>query len=67
MTAFKGFETLEQAKEFVKNHGGILTYDKRKKNSDKLTPIGFHYMLAVELGGLDKNKYPYCVQWNERA
>lgn len=65
MTRFQGFETKEEAKAFVKEHGGYLT-------SRVLTPKGNKprsyddYMLAVWCGGLNEEKYPYCVQWNER-
>lgn len=63
MTQFQGFETKEEAKKFVKEHGGLLT-------TRVLTPKGRKpatykdYMLAVAFGGLNSEKYPYCVQWN---
>jgi hypothetical protein len=64
MTHFQGFENKKDAQEFVKNHGGKLT-------TRELTPKGRKsmtyndYMQAVYCGGLDKEKYPYCVLWNE--
>lgn len=63
MTGFKGFKTEAEAKEFQKKHGGILTkaYTKTGRKSQSYRD----YMFAVKLGGLDENKYPYCVQWNE--
>lgn len=62
MTQFKGFETEEQAKKFKKEHGGMLCtkYTKTGRKSASYED----YMFAVRLGGLDENKYPYCVQWN---
>lgn len=65
MTGFKCFETKEEAQSFVKKHGGMLT-------TRVLTPSGRKpatlkdYNLAVFVGGLNSEKYPYCVQWNER-
>lgn len=65
MTRFQGFTTKEEAKAFIKKNGGLLT-------TCVLTPSGRKpstykdYMLAVNFGGLNKEKYPYCVQWNER-
>ena len=64
MTEFLGFATLEEAKKFSKSHGGIITYDKRNKRTGEPTGVGYYYYCAVVLGGLDKNKYPYCVQWS---
>lgn len=64
MTQFQGFKTKEQAKKFVKEHGGYLTWEERTPKRKQLTERGREYMMAVHLGGLDSNKYPYCVQWN---
>ena len=63
MTGFKGFATEAEAKEFCKTHGGLLTkkYTKSGRKSSTYTD----YMYAVHLGGLNEDKYPYCVQWNE--
>lgn len=64
MVGFRGFATKEEAKAFQKEHGGLLT-------TRILTPSGRKpstyrdYMFAVHLGGLNEEKYPYCVQWNE--
>ena len=62
MTSFRGFETKEQAEAFKKEHGGLISY-KYRKNGTK-SPSYEDYMFAVHLGGLDEEKYPYCVQWN---
>lgn len=64
MVQFKGFKTKEGAKNFVKKHGGYLTYEERTPKRKQLTNRGKAYMQAVDFGGLDKSKYPYCVQWN---
>ena len=64
MTRFQGFKTKEEAVKFQKQHGGLLTYDKRTKKG-KVTGCGIDYGFAVHLGGLNPDKYPYCVQWNE--
>lgn len=66
MTQFKGFKTKEAAQKFVKSHGGILTWDKRTPKTHKPSGVGIDYRYAVELGGLDEKKYPFCVQWVER-
>lgn len=64
MVQFKGFKTKEEAKRFQKEHGGLLTWDKRTPKTNKPTGVGWDYGYAVNLGGLDPKKYPYCVQWN---
>ena len=63
MMNFKGFRTEEEAKAFVKSHGGLLTkaYTKSGRKSGTYTD----YMFAVKLGGLDDKTYPFCVQWRE--
>ena len=63
MTQFQGFATIKEAKAFQKNHKGILTYEKRTKKG-KPTGVGVDYEYAVMLGGLNREKYPYCVQCN---
>lgn len=63
MTQFKGFGTRTQAEKFIKEHGGYLTYEERTPKRHILTTRGKDYMLAVEYGGLNKELYPYCVQW----
>ena len=64
MTQFKGFETKQRAQEFVRKHGGYLTFEERTPKRKQLTSRGREYMMAVNFGGLNKDKYPYCVQWN---
>ena len=64
MTQFRGFETKEEAIKFVKQNGGYLTFEERTPKRKQLTARGKEYMMAVDFGGLDKVKYPYCVQWN---
>lgn len=64
MTKFQGFKTLEEAKAYQKQHGGYLCFDKRTKKTNKPTGCGIDYGYAVHLGGLDPEKYPYCLQWN---
>lgn len=63
MTQFQGFKTKEEAKKFQKEHGGSLCWEERTPKKQQLTARGIDYMYAVNLGGLDKDKYPYCVQW----
>lgn len=65
MTHFQGFKTKDEAKAFVKKHGGLLTTRELTPSGRKPTSYQ-DYMCAVIFGGLDENKYPYCVQWNER-
>lgn len=64
MTQFKGFETREAAEEFIRKNHGFLTFDERTPKRKLLTERGREYWMAVEFGGLDSKKYPYCVQWN---
>lgn len=62
MVGFQGFETMEKAKEFKKNHGGLICTKYTKTGRKSQTYMD--YMFAVCFGGLDEKKYPYCVQWN---
>lgn len=63
MTEFKGFATMEAAKQFVKERGnGLICWDKKTK-SGKPTKTAEYYWFAA-YAGLDTEKYPYCVQWN---
>ena len=66
MTMFQGFVTKEEAKQFARKNGGGVYWEERTPKTQKLTERGRDYMLAVNLGGLNKEKYPYCVQWNEK-
>ncbi len=64
MVQFKGFETIEEAKTFRKeNGGGLICWEERTPKRKELTSKGMAYMDCVKLGGLDPEKYPYCVQW----
>ena len=63
MMQFKGFKTKEEAKDFAKHNGGMICWEERTPKRKQLTERGKDYMFAVQLGGLDKQKYPYCVQW----
>lgn len=56
MTRFQGFETKEAAEECVKKDGGVLC---GKEDDDAYGD----YSACVALGGLDIEKYPYCVVW----
>lgn len=62
MVQFQGFKTKEEAKKFQKEHGGMLTYARTESGRKSSTYTD--YMFAVKLGGLNEEKYPYCVQWN---
>jgi len=64
MTGFKGFKTKAEAEKFRKEHGGIICWEERTPKRKQLTERGKDYMMAVTYGGLDRIKYPYCVQWN---
>jgi hypothetical protein len=59
MTQFKGFETEEEAKKFSKVHGGVVCGKESKQKYKRED-----WNLAVVCGGLDAEKYPWCVQWN---
>ncbi len=63
MIGFKGFKTEAEAKKFQREHGGILT--KAFTSSGRKSSTYRDYMFAVKLGGLDADKYPFCVQWRE--
>ena len=62
MTKFRGFETKEEALKYRKEHGGYLTYKYTK--SGRKSASYMDYMYAVHLGGLNEEKYPYCLQWS---
>lgn len=64
MTRFQGFKTKEEALAYRKEHGGYLCWDKRSKRTGKPIGEGIDYAYAVNLGGLDAETYPYCLQWN---
>ena len=64
MTEFRGFKTKEEAKAYQKEHGGYLTYQYTKNGRKSASHDD--YMLAVWFGGLDAEKYPYCLQWSNR-
>lgn len=61
MVQFQGFKTKEEAKQFVKEHGGILCYEKSDIEKRGRNPQ--YYRDCVFYGGLSK-EYPYVVQWN---
>ena len=63
MIKFMGFKTKEEAIAHKKTHGGYLCWEERTPKRKQLTERGKDYMFAVEYGGLDKGKYPYCLQW----
>lgn len=65
MVRFKGFKTLEDARQYKKEHGGYLCLEERTPKRKQLTERGKDYMLSVTYGGLDKERYPYCLQLNE--
>lgn len=64
MTNFQGFKTKEEAQRFSRKHGGMVCWEERTPKRGKLTARGEYYMISVVYGGLDKSKYPYCVQWS---
>lgn len=53
MTLFKGFKTKKEADEYAKKIDGMVW----TRTKDKYSP----YEEAVNLGGLDANKYPFVV------
>lgn len=64
MICFQGFETKKEAEDFKKKNGGFITTRVATKSGRK--PLSLtDYMWAVVAGGLDAEKYPYCVQWRE--
>ena len=63
MTRFMGFKTKEEALAYQKENGGRLCWEERTPKRKLLTSRGTDYMFAVILGGLDKETYPYCLQW----
>ena len=66
MIHFKGFATKEEAETFKKTvRHGYLTYMEKTPKRKLLTARGKAYMETVTYGGLDPEKYPYCVQWVE--
>lgn len=58
MVHFKGFKTLEGAREFKKKNGKGSICGRIKPNYKIFNE-------CVLYGGLDGNNYPYAVVWNE--
>lgn len=58
MVHFKGFKTLEEAREFKKKNGKGSICGRIKPNYKIFNE-------CVLYGGLDGNSYPYAVVWNE--
>ena len=48
--------------DYRKKHGGYLTYAYTESGHKSSSYTD--YMYAVNLGGLNKEKYKYCLQWN---
>lgn len=63
MWQVEGFESMEKAKKFQKEHGGYLCWEERTPKRKKLTARGRDYMLATQAIGLNREKFPYVVQW----
>ena len=59
MTQFKGFETEKEAKEESKENGGMVCGKESKTKAKRE-----YYQMAVSFGGLNEDKYPWCVQWS---
>lgn len=58
MINFKGFKTKEEAKQFIKtNKRGLLCGKDGPHKQD--------WKDCVTFGGLDKEQYPFAVQWRE--
>jgi hypothetical protein len=54
---------LQAAKDFVKKqHKGCICY---ADNGNGKSRYKDDYNCAVVYGGLNRKKYPFCVQWNE--
>ena len=58
MTRYQGFATKEEALAYQKEHGGRLCH------AEKYSRTKQDYLFAVHLGGLNQEKYPYCLQWS---
>lgn len=56
----QGFETLDEAKQFRKEHGGMVL-DSHKKSKTKA-----RYGQRMREVGLDRTLYPYAVEFVER-
>lgn len=56
---FRGFETQEEAVRFMQKHGGCLCHAQGRGLRGK------EYRDLVCFAGLDADKYPYAVTWNE--
>ena len=67
MTEFRGFETEKDARAFCRQHGGYITWEERTPKRRQLTERGRQYRMAVDFGGLNAEKYPYCVQWTAKG
>lgn len=63
MWQVKGFETKEEAKSFLRKHGGSMCWEERTPKRNTLTARGKDYLTAAGAVGLDTNKWKYIVQW----
>ncbi len=59
---FLGFTSKTKAKAFKRKRGGVLCY---AEDSTGYSKDGNAYKHAVLFGGLDRNRFPCCVQWEE--
>jgi len=63
LTHFQGFATKKEATDFQKERGGgLLCYADDGNGKSRYKD---DYNLAVTCGGLNREKFPFCVQWNE--
>lgn len=64
MVAYKGFKTKKEAQAFARQtKNGTVCWEEYTPKRRLLTARGRDYEFYVKACGLDKEKYPYCVQW----
>ena len=67
MIFFKGFRHRVDAVRYMRRKGfGQLCWLDRLPRSVQLSTCGQMYLDAVEHGGLDPRRYPFCVRWTDR-
>ena len=62
------FETLEEAKAFKKQHGGVLISLSPRSRREKRLDFQAEMAVAWDARGeaVDPERTPHCVAWNER-
>lgn len=59
------FKTREEARDFQKQHGGVLYSNTPKSRTKKAFRAEMAIAFDARMEAVDGNATPYCVAWNE--